>query len=372
MKNILFIHSSSELYGSDKSLLNIVNNLDSNEFNIYVMLPCCGPLVEKIKLNSRVKVSIYNVAILRRKNLSITGSVQYLREFVKSYRHIKKYVMDNNINIVYTNTSVVFPAAVAAKKCHVKNVWHVREIIKSKYENRVISWIVNHYADVVIVNSKATGDAILVDKEKIKIVYNAVEEISVNHSVSSNNNKYEIVVGMAGRINRWKGQKLLIEVAEIVKKHYENVKFLIAGSAYNGEEYLEEELKVLVGEKRLNGSVILLGQVNDMESFYEKLDIFVLPSIQPEPFGLVVIEAMEAGIPVIATKHGGPMEIIEDGIDGFLVDYDTPIEMADKILQLINNQELRKKIASRGKQKKRELFSIEAMVRNISNILLKL
>ena len=67
--------------------------------------------------------------------------------------------------------------------------------------------------------------------------------------------------------------------------------------------------------KNLNNKVILLGQVDDMMSFYKGLDIFILPSIQPEPFGLVVIEAMNNKLPVVATNHGGPVEIIENKVN---------------------------------------------------------
>lgn len=100
MKNVLFVHSSSELYGSDRSLLNIVKNLDKNEFNIFVLLPCQGPLVEEMRKLENITVEIYEVAVLRRKNLSIRGGVEYLKELIQSTAFIKKYIKRNNIDIV--------------------------------------------------------------------------------------------------------------------------------------------------------------------------------------------------------------------------------------------------------------------------------
>lgn len=369
MKKILFVHSSSEMYGSDKSLLNIVNNIDYEKFDIDVILPCEGPLLDKMKLNPKIKVNIYDVAILRRKNLTLIGILSYIKHFCKSYKFIKKYIRENSIDIVYTNTSVVFPGAIAAKRVGIKSVWHIREIIKNKLENKVISRIVNKYADIVIANSQATADSIFVDKEKIKVVYNSVDEFDIVKNKTNNKDK-NFVVGMAGRINRWKGQKLFVEAAEIVLKKYPKTKFLIAGSAYSGEEYLEEELKEIINNKKLNNSIKLLGQVNNMKEFYENIDIFVLPSIQPEPFGLVVIEAMDARVPVIATNHGGPTEIIENNKDGYLVDFNKPNEMAEKIILLEENPQLVEKIIQNAKLKKKAKFSIEAMVKNISDILI--
>lgn len=368
MKKILFIHSSAELYGSDKSLLNIVNNMDYEEFEVHIILPCEGPLVNKLKENKNVKVNIYDVAILRRKNLSFKGLIKYIKQFVKSYRNIKKYVKNNDIDIIYTNTSVVFPGAIVAKRMGIKSVWHIREIVKNNFENKVISHIVNHYSDIVITNSKATADAIKVDKEKVRIVYNAVESPKINkNQIRKENNKF--VIGMAGRINRWKGQSLFINAAEKVLEKYPDTLFLIAGSAYTGEEYLEEELKEIIAHKKLEKSIKLLGQVSKMETFYEKIDLFVLPSIQPEPFGLVVIEAMDAGIPVIATNQGGPKEIISDGKNGYLVDFKDANEMAEKIMLLESDLELRKRIAENAKKTKKEKFSVEIMAKNIREIL---
>ena len=91
-----------------------------------------------------------------------------------------------------------------------------------------------------------------------------------------------------------------------------NVEFLIAGDVYKGEEQIRIDLKEYIKERKMEQKTKLLGQVKDMNNFYSNIDIFILPSIQPEPFGLVVIEAMAKNLPVVATNHGGPVEIIED------------------------------------------------------------
>ena len=175
-------------------------------------------------------------------------------------------------------------------------------------------------------------------------------------------------MGMAGRINRWKGQKLFVDAAELVCQRFPNVLFQIAGEAYAGEEYLKNELQEYIDGKSLGEQVHLLGQVNEMSSFYRNIDIFVLPSIQPEPFGLVLIEAMEFGIPVVATRHGGPVEIINDKIDGYLVAYDNPIEMSERICELLENAELRMRIGENGKLKRKQQFTISVMVEKIETI----
>lgn len=364
MINILFVHSSSELYGSDRSLLNIVSNMDKKKFRVFVLLPCEGPLVNEMRKLENVTVEIFEVAVLRRKNLSVKGGLEYLRDFWNSERYINQYIKKHNIDIVDTNTAVVFPGAVVAKRNKVKSVWHIREIIKSNLENRIISFVMNRYADVIVANSDATGKALKVAQSKVRTVYNAVDE-----RTDSVKGEHEIfIVGMAGRINRWKGQKLFVDAAEIVHEIHPNVQFQIAGDVYSGEEQIKEDLIKYINDKNLQDTVILLGQVNNMSSFYNSIDVFVLPSIQPEPFGLVVIEAMEYAIPVIATNHGGPVEIIDDGKTGYLVDFNNAVEMANRINELISNPKLKTQLGEEGKRVKREKFSVSAMVSAIEKI----
>lgn len=380
MNNIVFLHSSSELYGSDRSLLNLVKNLDKDKFNITVILPEDGPLVDKINSFDNVEVIINELAVLRRKNLSLSGMSKYFIELMRSIKFINNLIKEKSIDIVYTNTSVIFVGGISAKICKVKSVWHIREIIKSKYERFIVSKIVNIFSDYIIANSKATAEAISKNKDKVKVVYNAIdieknsglEDIDevykeVAATIVKSNNK--IKIGMAGRINRWKGQKLFVDMAKLVSEENDNVEFLIAGDVYKGEDYILDDLKGYILESGVKDKIGLLGQVDNMSNFYKKLDIFVLPSIQPEPFGLVVIEAMNNKLPVVATNHGGPVEIIDNNIDGFLVDYKDAREMAQVVNKLIKDKELRNYIATNAEKKVKETFNVSRYVDEISYIL---
>lgn len=370
MKNILFLHSSSELYGSDRSLLNLLKNLDRKDFNISVILPCEGPLVDEVKKLNDINIVIQELAILRRKNLNLKGIFAYLRDLFKSIKFLKRVIKEKSIDIIYTNTSVVFPGGITAKLLGKKSVWHIREIISNKFECVVVSFIVNTFSDVIIANSRATGERISKNSKKVKVVYNAIEQKSETIKVPRIDDK--VVIGMAGRINRWKGQKLFIDMAKDVLEQNENVKFKIAGDVYKGEEHILEDLKAYVKETGVEEYIEFLGQVNNMDEFYNNIDIFILPSIQPEPFGLVVIEAMEKELPVVATDHGGPTEIIDNKINGYLVGYENSSEMSKQVLELINDDNLRKKIGKKAKEKRNKMFNIEKYVENISKILIQI
>ncbi|MFJ7747978.1 glycosyltransferase family 4 protein [Peribacillus sp. NPDC097295] len=369
MKKILFLHSSSELYGSDRSLLNLIKNMDEKKFQITIILPESGPLVDELKKINNVKVIIKEIAILRRKHLSMKGIIQYTNTFINSVYYLIRIIRMNRIDVVYTNTSVVFPGGIAAKLLRKKSIWHIREIIENQLERKVVSKIVNIFSDRIIANSKATALAISRNNEKVRVVYNAIESVQRKEVSKKLNADNEIIIGMAGRINRWKGQKLFVDMAKEVGGKSKKIRFIIAGDVYKGEEHILEDLKDYIKENNLESRITLLGHVEDMNSFYNNIDVFILPSIQPEPFGLVILEAMEKGIPVVATNHGGPVEIIENNIDGFLVDYINAREMSRIVLELVSNSDLRKSIGQKGKKKRLTNFNIANYAENISKII---
>lgn len=123
--------------------------------------------------------------------------------------------------------------------------------------------------------------------------------------------------GMVGRISPWKGQDLAIRAfGQQFKGGSETLE--IVGGALFGEDGYAEQLTALVVELNLGAQVTFTGHVDDVYERMAKWDCVVHASIIPEPFGLVVVQAMVAGIPVIASGEGGPAEVIRDGENGFL------------------------------------------------------
>lgn len=234
------------MYGSDIALLNILKKINKKKYNTFVILPYDGVLVSKLK-ELDINVFITNLAVIRRKNLNIKGLINYSFDFINSYRYLKEFIKNNSIDLFYTNTSTIFVGAIASRKCEIKNVWQVREIITKRSENYIISKIINRYADIVISNSKSTASSLNVDSNKIKIIYDTKGKKRVNL------NKEVSVIGMAGCINRIKCQKLFVDSAEIIHRKYPDIIFKLAGSAYIGEEYMEEDIKKYIKEKNYLG-----------------------------------------------------------------------------------------------------------------------
>ncbi len=366
MKNILFVHSSSEKYGSDKSLLNLIKQLSNGDYRIFVILPETGPLVKEIKPYAKIFFS--SAGILRRKNFTFIGIFRYLFSLFGDINFIQKIIKKNDIDVVYTNTSVTLASPIAAILSRKKSIWHIREIIQSRFENIVISSFVLIFSSHVIYNSQATKNNMFFQRFKKKkfVIYNVIDTDGI---FLSKKNTKRITVGMAGRINKWKGQKLFLKAAKIVHQTNPNISFEIAGDIYPGDEDIKKELLKYSHDNSMTNYVKFLGLVKNMNSFYNDLNIFVLPSTNPEPFGLVVLEAMIHELPVIATNHGGPTEILDDGIDGMLVPWNTPTDMAKAILFLSSNESVRKRMGVIARKKVLENFSTEHYLSEIKKVI---
>ncbi len=158
-----------------------------------------------------------------------------------------------------------------------------------------------------------------------------------------------------GRLEKIKGVQDVIRAVSFIKKKNSDIKFVIAGIG----EY-EGELKKLVNKMGLYDVVEFLGHVNREELYeeYKKATLVVVPSVWQEPFGKVGIEAMSVGRPVVATDVGGISEWLKDGETGYLVKPQSPKDFAEKIIKLLNNKELLKKMSQNAVEQAKE-FSIQ-------------
>lgn len=153
-------------------------------------------------------------------------------------------------------------------------------------------------------------------KRKFHLVYNGIDLGKFNKYNIKFTEKDRFIIGYAGRIAENKGLDILVKAFAQLSEKYPDMYLYLAGS--NEKGYMNK-LKVMISSYQLEQKVKFLGQVQDMERFYKSINLFVLPSVVKEAFGLVLCEAMYCGVPVITTDSGAQREIIEDGIDGFIV-----------------------------------------------------
>jgi glycosyltransferase involved in cell wall biosynthesis len=180
------------------------------------------------------------------------------------------------------------------------------------------------------------------------------------------------VVGMTGRLFAWKGQHLLLRaLAELRGAGHAVHGLFVGGGGHRGDDRYERQLRSLVDELGLASSVTFTGQVPEATPYTEVMDVFVNAS-SPEPFGLVVLEAMALGVPVVAVRSGGPAEILEPGVLGILVESNRPSDLAAGVGRLLGDSGLRERLALAARARYEECFTGTEMTRRMEERLLEL
>jgi glycosyltransferase involved in cell wall biosynthesis len=376
MITILFIHQSAELYGSDKTLLLLLQRLDKSKFSPVVILPSEGLL--KVELEKEnIKVVIAPVLKLYRKMFSPKNMIAFAKEYKQAIVLLDKLHKQYKFDLIYSNTLAVLLGMIYAKKRKIKHLWHVHEIIvHPNLIAKTFPKLLNSYADIVVCNSNATKknivDRIHQLENKTTVIHNGIEPINFEVENSKKEDfgfkKEDIIITLVGRISRLKGHKWLLNTFFNHLKANDKIKVLFVGSPVVGQEYYLEEIEQLIISNNIQDKVTILPFTANLNLIWNITDIAVMPSTEAESFGLVALEAMLAKKPVIGSNHGGLTEIIINNETGFLIEPNDEIAFSKALLQLIENDEMRKTFGEKGHTRAIESFSIEKYVQRFEEV----
>ncbi|MCD6180230.1 MAG: glycosyltransferase family 4 protein [Bacteroidales bacterium] len=381
MKTILYFHQSAELYGSDKTLLQLVIGMSKKGHKVIVIVPEEGPLTGEFQ-NFNIKYIVSPVLKLSRDMFTLKKLSLFVYHFFSSTKTIRRETKNLNIDCIHSNTLAVLLGAFYAKLFRIKHLWHVHEIIESPIlANKLYRFLVNSFSSKVVFNSKASFTSLIRDNKNLRakssIIYNGIEKPDKLYSLEEINHfkKEEmnlasdtLVIGVVGRISRWKGQILLLEAFEKLQKETSGVYLLIVGSPPPGQEHYLLDLKDHIIAKGLESHVQIHPFNTEIWKYWSSIDIAVVPSTEPEPFGLVAIEAMLMGKPVVAAAHGGLTEIIEDKKTGWLFKPNDKNNLYAGLKQLTKDKTLRNKLGKNAKIDVEKRFSKEKYVQNFSKL----
>ena len=182
--------------------------------------------------------------------------------------------------------------------------------------------------------------------------------------------KNDILIGTVGRLQIGKGHFEFLEMAARLISKYDNARFVIVGEATRGEEEKAEKLYTKAKELKLGEKLIFAGFRKDIPHVLSSMDVFAFPS-HAEAFGLVVIEAMAAKLPVVSSRCDGILDIVKDGDTGFLVNPKDVNELSFAVEKLLMDKKLRLRMGSTGYKRVKENFEINKMVNQIEKIYVK-
>ncbi len=217
---------------------------------------------------------------------------------------------------------------------------------------------------------KDLGNQYKINSNKIKVVSNGIETSIVKENKDRSRkrlglyNKGYYYIGIVARLTKVKNHLMLLKAIKAINNENITIRLLIVGS---GEEKIN--LEEFVKKNTLSKNVIFMGDRNDIPTILNAIDLFVLSS-KSEGLSMAILEAMSAGLPVIATDVGGNNELIKNEENGILVPSNDSDSMADAIRRVIRNKNLAKKFGTNGKEKFNLTFTIEIMTEKFLDLYL--
>lgn len=356
---ILFVTHLVEIGGPTYSLLLLVRYLKAN-FNISVLLPKEGALCDFL---TQENVPYYVIPGL------VVGSIPSIFELIRREK----------FDLIYGNTpsGCVRNALIAAKFAGKPFIWHLRSMLWNWPWHRGLFL---RWADAIVVVSQKCGKSIerFVRPEKINVVYNGVETalfecdstVARNYLISELNLQSDArcVISVSHIMPR-KGHKQAVEVMTRLVNKIPNLHLIIAGGLDYDANYTNE-IRTIIREQNLERCIHLVGLRTDIPKLLRGADIF-LHTANQDPHPRAVIEAMAAGLPVVAVAVDGVAETVVDKETGYLLEMEDVRGMADAILSLLKDPQRASEMGRRGMERISNQFTASHTARQISQIIEK-
>jgi glycosyltransferase involved in cell wall biosynthesis len=173
------------------------------------------------------------------------------------------------------------------------------------------------------------------------------------------------IIGLGVRLSKQKGITYLLQAMPEIIKAYPDITLVIAG-----EGYYEDRLRREARDREIDKNVVFIGPRLDMPEVLKLFDLYVLPSLW-EGLPIVILEAMAAGCPIVATNVGGNYMAIRNGESGSLIEPQSPSRLASEVIRLLGNDALRASYAKKGIELFKETFSVEVMTQHYQRLYLR-
>lgn len=370
MSLTLVIHHDADLYGADQSLLRAARALKAGGLQPVVVLPYEGPLLQRLQAEG-LEVHTGPVGKLTRQRMKPAAWGQLIGELRATLRFLDGVVAGRPVRLAYINSVAAIGGGLWARLRGVPTLWHVRELVVSpRLAAAGLPWLLHALGGWCVCNSGATRDWLIGQQPRLatrsSVLWNGIEPARSPSPEDVRAFRKRLgfapqhtVVTLVGRINRWKGQGVFVDAAAQLQATavHADTRFLIVGDVADGQHHFREDLLARIRAAGLGDRMSWQPFTPEVDVVWAVSDITVVPSVEPEPFGRVAIEAMAHGLPVVAAGHGGLAEIVVDGETGHLVAPGDATALASALATLIGDAGLRQRMGARGRERQLRLFS---------------
>jgi glycosyltransferase involved in cell wall biosynthesis len=351
---ILYTSSFSHMIGGGQwSLYYLIKHLNKKMFRPIVLCPEEGELAEKMR-GVGAEVICFDV-----------GRIRYLSLLI-----IKKFISiirNKHVDLIHTDsTTETFYAGIAARLMRIPLVWHIRVSEREWLLDRILSLFTTKL--IVVAWAISRRFPWLENNHKIVVIHNGIDlkEFDKFQPTSSIRREFNIsdntvLLGCISRIEERKGLEYLLRAM----KHIDEAKLILVGG---GKEDYITRLKNISVSLGISDRIFFIGRRDDIPAVFRAIDIFVFPVIKGEGFSRVILEAMAAGKPVVATDHAGNPEAVEDGLTGAIVPAKNSTMLATEVMQLVKDSKKRVEMGRAGRKRVEKYFTIKKNIELIENI----
>ncbi len=363
--SIFEIIADSSLTGAPRHLLTLLEGIDRHKFVVSVICPP-GPLVAEIK---KLKFPVFQIPMSGRADMNAINAVTKI---------LKKYDPD----IIHTHGQRAgLVGRMAAKNLPIKKV-HTEHTYTQEFRlgNPLLYWghlramrALDRWTDKVIAVSNAVKkfmiEARIAKPDKIVMIYNGINPKGAKIAEADIEKfrqkfgleKTDIVIGTVGSFNPAKDTTTLIHAFSRIVAKWPKSKLVLIGAGP-----LKRDLTNLVKKLKVEDRVVFAGTIDNILPAMKTFNLFVLPSLS-EAFGITLLEAMRAEVPIVASRVGGIPEIITNNLNGILVEPRQPKKLSAAILNLINDKRLQRKLVGNYPQALQK-FTADKMVKQTESV----
>jgi glycosyltransferase involved in cell wall biosynthesis len=351
--------------GINSSLICFNNATDDQQMRINGLVDGRSLFIPLYWMNKKIRTAFWKRPILEILSIARTHRGNRFQ------KQIDDIIRANGVTLIHTSTILNPEGAIAARRNNLPHLWHVRELVgpsKHFHFHNYPAWTkyVASHCEYLIANSSITAQCLeqFFPKDKIKCIPNGIDiqKFSIKKHIPSE----RIVIGMVGSVTtRWKNHEFFIRVAAQFRGE-KSVEFRIYGALPPDNDPYLAFLRNLVQSQGVE-DVVTFSQFASPNEIMSEIDVLFHPS-RFESFGRIFVEAMAGGIPVVAVQEGGALEMVQHGVNGFLVKNGDAHSGEKMLRELMLNSDLRNKLGSCGRKLVESKYTIDILLRNIIDL----
>ena len=380
---VLYLNHAAKPSGAEFALCRMLGASDRRRVQPIVAFGEEGPAVDfmrEINVETHVLPLTGKVREVRKDSLGLGAFMHLgrLAHFGAYAARVAAFARRHKVQLIHTNTiKAHLYGALVGRLARLPVVWHLRDYVNESYfpraAVRIVRSLARHAPRHIIGVSRSVMDQLQLGtrEHRSTVILDGLADRELEAEMNpadEASRKTSVRIGIVGRLTRWKGQHVFIDAAAKVLAAGHPAEFIIVGAALFGEEHYEADLRRQAEQLGIVGQVQFRGFTRDVVGELRRLDILVHASTTDEPFGQVIIEGMAVGLPVIASRGGGVLEIITDGENGLLTAMGDADALAAALCSLLDNPALGKRLGGAGYEHVRKYFRAKDGASKVASI----